>query len=478
MGFGIRLGSQQAREGFLGENAIPSPHLSSSGRAPLATEAGGSPFFSEDVDGDPPFGVMALQLQRAYRTPQRQSLEVSNSKSSSLRTSPTASRFTTLQKARHPLSMTALQHSLQAALSSKRFACCNLLALRFEDEEDDGYWEDVHSVITLLISTLEDETAHLVAALESSHLTRQCEELPTAPPTPNNPTISPSHRRRTQHRLQASISFAPLPSNLAKFISQAEATESALDQASDALRACTSSVRKLAEMPLSADEKLNSAASAALQAYETLRRDLGLALRNCERARDPLLGLIPKASDAGSDSDEPAVPALAQDQSSAADSDSGRGDPALDSPDALEYVSRGPAMTDDVTRHLLAGTSASHLPPPGDEQLFEAESAPSTRGPRERPILSREERIALAKSKRERAQQSPVTPVLRPGGEIVEELKQVISRVNSRKNHRLSLLQTPMAVSTEEDGPADAFYSSTDSLLTTIPSYLSASVQH
>jgi hypothetical protein len=477
LGLGIGVGS---RDGFLcEENSIPSPHLPSSGRAPLATEAGGSPFFYEDLEdleGDLPFGVMALQLQRAYRTPQRQSLEVPKSKRTSLRTSPTASRFTTLQKNRHPFSMTALQHSLQVALSSKRFACCNLLALRFEDE-DDAYWEDVHSVVALLISTLKDGTARLVEALESSHLSRQCEELPTAPPTPINPTISPSHRRRAHHRLQDSISFAPLPSYLAKFISQAEAIESALDQAGDALRACTSSVRKLAGMPLGADEKLDSAASAALQAYEMLRRDLGLALRDCERARDPLLGLIPKASDAGSDSDEPAVPPLAQDQSSAADSDSGR-DPMLDSPDALEYVSRGPAMTDDVTRHLLAGTSASHLPPPGEEQLFEAVSAPSTRGPRERPSLSRAERIAQAKAKRESAHQSPVAPVLRPGGEIVEELKQVISRVNHRKNYRLSLLGTPMAVSMGDDGPSDAFDSSTDSLLTTIPSYLSASVQH
>lgn len=437
----IRLGSPQAGDEFMGINSIPSSHLPSSSGAPLATEAGVSPFY----DGDLPFGIMALQLQRAYRTPHRQSLEVSKSNSMLLRASPTNSRFTTQQKFQHPFSMTALQRSLQTALSSKRFACCNLLALRFEDDEDDAYWEDVHSAIALLISTLEDETARLVEALGSSHFSRQCEKLPTASPTPINPTGSPSYRRRTQHRPQDSISFAPLPSSLAKFISHAEAMESALDQASDALRACTSSVRKLAGMPLGADENLNSAAGAAgaaLQAYETLRRDLGRALRDCERARDPLLGLIPKASDAESDSDEPAVPPLAQDQSSAADSDtgSGRGDPVLDSPDVLVYVSRGPAVTDDVTRHLLTGTNASHLPPPGEEQLFEAESTPSTRGLRERPPLSRAQRIALAKAKRENAQQSPVTPDLQPGGEIVEELKQVISRVNNRK--KLSLLVT------------------------------------
>jgi len=466
VGLGIRVGSRQARDELLDENPFPSPPLPSFGRAPLATEAGDSSFFCEDADGVLPFGVMALQLQRAYRTPKRQSLEVPKSKITPLRMSPTASRFTTLQKNRHPFSMTALQHSLQAALSSKRFACCNLLALRFEDDEDDAYWEDVRSVIALLISTLEGETVRLIEALESSHLSRQREQLPTAPPTPNNSTISLSLRRHTQHRLQDSISFAPLPSNLAKFISHAGAIESALDQASDALRACTSSIRKLAGVPPDADEELNSAASAALQAYETLRLDLGLALRDCERARDPLLGLIPKASDAGSDSDEPAVPPLAQDHSSAADSDSGRGDPALDSPHALEYISRGPAVTDDVTRHLLAGTSASHLPPPGEEQLFEAESAPSTHGLRERSSLSRTERITLAKAKRQSARQSPMTPSLRPGGEIVEELKQVISRVNDRKKHRLTLLQAPVAVSVEDDGPSDAFHSSTDSLLT------------
>jgi hypothetical protein len=484
VGLGIRVGSRHARDGFLGEPPLPAPTLSSPSRAPLATRTrtriGDSSFFSEDVEGDVLFGVMALQLQRAYRTPQRQqSLDVPK-KSSPLRLSPTASRFTTLQKNRHPFSMAALLHSLQAALSSKRFACCNLLALRFEDDEDDAYWEDVRSVIALLISTLEDETARLIEALESSHLNQQREQLPTAPPTPINPMVSPSHQRHTQDRLQESISFAPLPSNLAKFISQAEAIESALDKAGNALRACTSSVRNLAGVPLDADEKLDSAASAALEAYETLRRDLGLALRDCERARDPLLGLIPKTSNVESDSDadEPAVPPLAQDHSSAADSDSGRGDPVLDSLGALEYVSRGPAVTDDVTRHLLAGTSASHLPPPGEEQLFEAESAPAARGPRERSSLSRMERIALAKAKRKSARQAPVLPPLRPGGEIVEELKQVISRVNDRKKYRLSLLQTPVTVSLQDDGSSDAFHSSTDSLLTTIPSYLSANAQH
>ena len=478
MGLGTRLSSRQARDESLDEDSIPSSHLPFSGRAPLATGAAGSPFFCEAVDGDLPFGIMALQLQRAYRTPHRQSLQVSKGDSKSLRTSPIASQFATLQQDRQPFSTTALQHSLQAALSSKRFASCNLLALRFEGDEDDAYWENVHSVVALLTSTLESETVRLVEALESSHLSRQCDELPTTPPTSINPTVSPSHRRRTQHRSQDPISFAPLPSSLAKFISQAEAIESALHQASDALRTCTSSVRTLAAMPQGADEKLESAASAASQAYEMLRRDLGRALRDCERARDPLLGLIPKASDIGSDSDEPAVPPLAQDQSSAADSDSGRGDPVLDSPDALVYVSRGPAVTDDVTRHLLTGTSASHLPQPGEEQLFEAESAPSTRGLRERPSLNRAERIALAKAKRENAPQSPVTPFLRPGGEIVEELKQVISRVNDRKMYRLSLLRTPVAVSMENDSPSDAFDSSSDSLLTTIPSYLNASVQH
>ena len=163
MGFSTRLGSRQARDEFLGEDSIPASQLSSSGRAPLATEAGGSPFLCEDVDHDLPFGVMALQLQRAYRTPHRQSLQVTKSNSISLRTSPIASRFTTLPRYQHPSSLTALQHSIQTALSSKRFACCNLLALRFEDDEDDAYWEDVHSVVALLISTLEGETARLVA---------------------------------------------------------------------------------------------------------------------------------------------------------------------------------------------------------------------------------------------------------------------------------------------------------------------------
>ena len=66
-----------------------------------------------------------------------------------------SSKFTKPQPSRHPLSHSALNHSLQNTLAARRHACSHLLALRFGDDEDDGYWEDVRSVMGLLSSALD-----------------------------------------------------------------------------------------------------------------------------------------------------------------------------------------------------------------------------------------------------------------------------------------------------------------------------------
>ena len=105
---------------------------------------------------------------------------------------------------------------------------------------------------------------------------------------------------------------------------------------------------------------------------------------------------------------------------------------------------------DDATEHLLLNTSSQHLPPPGIEQVFEAESTQVGIFTRERSKLSREERIRLSKAKRESGvplfasgvrssldgttleEQRPLEK-WGPGGEVVQELKDVIWKVGEKR---------------------------------------------
>jgi hypothetical protein len=124
------------------------------------------------------------------------------------------------------------------------------------------------------------------------------------------------------------------------------------------------------------------------------------------------------------------------------------------------YVSRGGSqIVDDATAHLLADATAAHLPPPGIDRVFEAYSGPAVKPYRkDRSALTREERIALVHAKRQSMQiqlqntheamtaemvLSGLTgPGRRPGSagqtinperDVVQELKEVITRVHQRK---------------------------------------------
>jgi hypothetical protein len=92
----------------------------------------------------------------------------------------------------------------------------------------------------------------------------------------------------------------------------------------------------------------------------------------------------------------------------------------------------------------LTATS-QHLPPPGIEQVFESVSAaqPFTR---ERSKLTRDERIRIAKARREsrfsvlgpvpdahEEEQRPARESWGPGGEVVQELKDVIWKVGEQR---------------------------------------------
>jgi hypothetical protein len=95
---------------------------------------------------------------------------------------------------------------------------------------------------------------------------------------------------------------------------------------------------------------------------------------------------------------------------------------------------------DDVSSPLLLAASSHHLPPPGIEQVFESETGNSPAFTRERSKMTREERIKLAKARRESGggvvgadEHAPKIERWGPGGEVVQELKDVIWKVGERR---------------------------------------------
>jgi hypothetical protein len=422
-------------------------------------------------DDEMPFGSAALHLQRGRRvigmnalgfpssypdspprssppTMLRHNLLSHSPLSASIASPSGSSRFTSMQTTKHPLSLSALNHSLNGAIAAKRYAAAHLLALRFEEEEDDQYWGDVREVMSLLASALADSTGRLAAALEDAEQHRLYEQIPT-----------PASSRRSSAQILGPVktheqqSFAPMPSEFARFAVHVEAITSALTDARESLEACVTTLRDESALPSSATTR-NAALRAvadnpAVQAYERLRRELGLALRECERGRERLLGLVAPAAGPESDEEDEDVPALAHDVSD--ESDKGHPPPAspeaaspLFGADAVLVHAPPPAAT--ALSEGLEALLAERLPPQGIEQVFEAEPDALTSFVRERSKMPREERIRQAKVRRasglglslgEVGRVAPLALGGRerwgPSGEVVDELKDVIWKVAERR---------------------------------------------
>ncbi|KAJ4000354.1 hypothetical protein F5050DRAFT_1731824 [Lentinula boryana] len=388
------------------------------------------------------------------------SLPTRSPRTSQYATIPSASRFTAMQAPRHPLSLSSLNTALQNAIASKRYTCSHLLALRFSEEGDDEtYWEDVKSVMMLLTSTFVDASARLTEALDFVEDQKLKDETPSPGPSRVELTFDETKRTSLLSRRRTSLQrdFAPMPSDLSRFATHVEAISSALDDARDQLIAC---VAALKSSPDGSDctersEEVSSSSPAreehpALQAYERIRRELGLALRECERGRERLLDIVSprQKSDDSEDGSSPQNPA--QDLPSLghipSDQLSDRPDSTppseyelsaeLTSPDCVAIVN----SIDDVTSHLLLTSASQHLPPPGIEQVFEGDSGAVGNFRRERSKLSREERIMLAtkakeSQKRQSGDRSSSSSTERwgPGGEVVQELRDVIWKVGERR---------------------------------------------
>jgi hypothetical protein len=341
-------------------------------------------------------------------------------------------------------------------------------------------------------------------------------------------------RRRSQHPLVSTLlvsstadgdgfggrrtkSFAPMPSHLSRFAAHVAAITSALEDARDHLQECVDSLKEgsSASSPSSQQHQqntnlalrrrqmmrhkkslsrmssslgLNSREGSfpdeglgleeeeeehrAIQAYDRLRRELGMALRECERGKQKLVDIVNPpvlSSDEEDDASDSGTPGFAHDLASdESDSKLDPISPSEDEEDKGTAVAVGDgddevvvhpheAAVDDVTRHLLMESSIQHLPPVGIEQVYEADTSGAVPFSRERSKLSREERIKMMKAKREAAAAAAGSgslsgsgdgfaglfqpePVRRgkidkwgPGGEVVAELKDVIWKVGEKR---------------------------------------------
>lgn len=436
------------------------------------------------------FGAAALELHRsrkkagmeAFKSPPPTYFSALSPPSHNATPSMSpGSRYTSIQS-RHHLSLTALKQAVQGAMASRRYACSHLLALRFGEEEDEGYWEDVRSVMGLLTSTLVDASSRLTEALEYAEREKMKDQNPTPALVPSSQVsedekkdgnVKGGVRLKEGRRRSSNISFAPLPSHLSRFAAHVEAITTALDDARDHLQECVASLREEQDNPAvwpnrkhrpqrhasgtGAEEE-----SHALQAYERLRRELGLAFRECERGKERLLDAV-FSPDLGDEEDDEQsaddLPGLGHDASD----DSDKPDLTFPFDEELEQertdgytvvaVEGAEGALDDATSHLLLTASTQHLPPPGIEQVFEADTGGVMPMRRERSKLTREERVKLMKMRRESGGgvfgvslgiDFAAAPEMGggggsgvekwgPGGEVVQELKDVIWKVGERR---------------------------------------------
>lgn len=381
-------------------------------------------------DSDDSFGVAALDMQR-----NRQNAGYATVGARPMSSFYGSSKFTSIQPPRHPLSLSALQNSLQSALASKRYSCSHLLALRFDEDDEEGYWEDVRSVMSLLTSAFADAAARLTESLEEAERLRIKFENPS-------PESMPSHSRSTSltgqqsRRRSRPISFAPMPSHMARFGAHVDAITTALNDARNNLEDCVDTLKAGSEPVGDVQEH------PALQAYERLRKELGIALRECERGREKLLDIVSPPSGAEADDDEgqgedmddlPSLGSSGREHDQDQDQDNS----------SLEEMHQAPEHEPEV--QVADEREEDVLPPPGIEQVYEGEPVTLPEWTRERSKMSREERIRAAREKREQQQQQQVDTGKEkwgPTGEVVQELKDVIWKVGE-KRRRLAIVPPP-----------------------------------
>ncbi|CAE6445820.1 hypothetical protein ACGC1H_003914 [Rhizoctonia solani] len=357
------------------------------------------PQFNSDSEAagpkTPPRRLLPLGSPLAFKTPEPVSspkLMPSTFGSAALSTLRKSSQIQTT-------SLTALRHALTAARSSRRHTAAHLLALRFTDG-DSEYWEDVRSVLGLLSAGLEDSASRLSGAVENMSDAKQrissfgSDRSFTAAVTP----------------VSAGFGFAPILRPRERFDICVKELGSAMSRASEL-------VGSMSESSLLEEEETK---------LEAIRRELGSALRQLERARAVIKSQRTKSPLQQPQEEDSDVPALDASPSPTSEDLTPFRRHSLNSEKSLELESAhvGP---DDASAYLLLGTSAASLPAPGIEQVFEADTEDAPSRLRPKSTLTRAERIAARRA-------APPAPKPVDGNwEVVKELKAVISEVGVRR---------------------------------------------
>ena len=304
----------------------------------------------------------------------------------------------------------------------------------------------------------------------------------SVPPNANDSDFPTMARAKQPFRsIEQMMSYAPMPSHLMRFAAHVDALTCALNEARDNLEQCVTALRDTAsgktrdsispdvslDDPFADPQSQGSSptttnTTTAIEAYERVRKELGLAFRECERGRDHLLHHIhqlttPPPQDvedvfSGSDTEE--LPPLGHDNGtdeSAEERGSMTVAALLQTSMLVANASLGVEDGDDsFSRHLQSQLEDPHPKFIGVEEVFEADTEDLGGFKRERSRLTREERIALAKAQRERKElglsstddwvtnlsgtrDRKISGGVGPGVEVVQELKDVIWRVGERR---------------------------------------------
>lgn len=322
---------------------------------------------------------------------------------------------------------------LAVHLKRKRVACA-LLALDFsvDDKVGDGpmnirhialakYWADVH----MILDDLRQRLSSVANDIQTTSASREAHYEPFLPGRPHD-------------------SFAPRQSDQFVMLEQIHILSRLLAGAQNELTELKSSVEQGDREEI-------------LQQWDRLRLDLAAMIRTWEKGRTTASKTsLPLAAGAETGEADP-VPDFVRHWDIDDLPVSDRQDE-----DTLNEPSKPPSVPDessstqvtahdDATSHLLDSTSASFLPPPGIEDVFEAVlDFPPPRLPptgADGKKLSREERIRMVKLARATAttgiskadsgsSSGPLTaaaPTMAKNGQVMDELKSVIGEMKRRR---------------------------------------------
>jgi len=254
------------------------------------------------------------------------------------------------------------------------------------------------------------------------------------------------------------IGFAPMASHLARFVRHMEAMQEALTDAQVALR---ESIQFLSSASTSSAPLSPTTLQEQETGYDRLRSALGVALRECERGRGPLIDhLHPNTSRFGldhrvnqsipeelEDSDHlrESMPLLIHDDQDDHERSSTESMPMSSPPTAMReteslatIIEGHPPEVHQPTLQQLLEHAILNIPE-GHEQIYEAETETQPSFDRKRSTLSREERIKQAKERRANGERMSATGKeksrrsFRPGLDVIQELKDVIWQVGERR---------------------------------------------